>query len=109
MRHFGVFTIFVTNQPDAIGPDIYRQADNIFLYNFSNDTDLTLVAQASMVDTDTVKTIVRTLPPRMCLVLGHVVSNLPVLVSVNAFDTPSTGVTRRFFDQPQKLVHPSVR
>jgi DNA helicase HerA-like ATPase len=109
MRHFGVFTTFVTNQPDAIGPDIYRQADNIFLYNFSNDTDLTLVAQASMVDTDTVKTIVRTLPPRMCLVLGHVVGNLPVLVNVNPFDTPSTGVTRRFFDQAKKIVRASAR
>jgi len=97
MRHFGVFTVFVTNQPDAIDQKIYRQVDNIFLYNFSNDSDLALVSQASMVDSDTVKAIVRTLPPRMCLLLGHAVRNLPVVVSIDPFDSPASGLTRRFF------------
>jgi DNA helicase HerA-like ATPase len=97
MRHFGVFTVFVTNQPDAIDQKIYRQVDNIFLYNFSNDSDLGLVAQASTADTDTVRAIVRTLPPRMCLLLGYAVRNLPVVVSVDPFDSPASGQTRRFF------------
>ncbi|HUI86610.1 MAG TPA: DUF87 domain-containing protein [Nitrososphaerales archaeon] len=100
MRHFGVFTVFITNQPDAIDQKIYRQVDNIFLYNFSNDSDLSLISQASMADTDTVKAIVRTLPARMCLLLGHAVNNLPVVVNVDAFDAPETGVTRRFFEEP---------
>lgn len=103
MRHFGVFTTFVTNQPDAIKQEIYRQADNIFLYNFSNEADLNLVSQASMVDTDTVRSIVRTLPPRMCLVLGHAVNNLPVLVNVDEFDAPPSGLTRRFFESRAEL------
>ena len=76
-----------------------RQADNIFLYNFSNDSDLSLVSQASMIDTDTVRSIVRTLPPRMCLALGHVVSNLPIVVSVDEFDSPPSGLTRLFFQK----------
>ncbi len=99
MRHFGVFTVFVTNQPDAIDQKIYRQVDNIFLYNFSSDSDLNLVAQASMADTDTVRAIVRTLPPRMCLLLGHAVNNLPVIVAVDPFDSPASGTTRRFFSE----------
>ena len=99
MRHFGVFTVFVTNQPDAIEQKIYRQVDNIFLYNFSNDSDLAMVAQASMADGDTVRAIVRTLPPRVCLLLGHVVNNLPVIVSVSPFDSPPSGTTRRFFEE----------
>jgi DNA helicase HerA-like ATPase len=103
MRHFGVFTVFVTNQPDAIDQKIYRQVDNIFLYNFSSDADLALVAQASMTDTDTVKAIVRTLPPRMCLLLGHVVNNLPIIVSVDPFDSPASGTTRRFFEEKIEL------
>ena len=37
MRHFGIFTTFVTNQPDALSDGIYRQVDNIFLFNFMND------------------------------------------------------------------------
>jgi hypothetical protein len=103
MRHFGVFTIFVTNQPDAIDQKIYRQVDNIFLYNFSNDSDLALVSQASMADSDTVKAIVRTLPPRLCLLLGHAVRNLPVVVSIDPFDSPATGLTRRFFEEPLEV------
>ena len=99
MRHFGVFTVFITNQPDAIDQKIYRQVDNIFLYSFSNDCDLAMVSQASTVDADTVKAIVKTLPPRMCLVLGHVVNNLPVVVSIDPFDSPASGTTRRFFEQ----------
>jgi uncharacterized protein DUF87 len=104
MRHFGVFTLFVTNQPDAIDLKIYRQVDNIFLYNFSSDSDLNLVSQASMADSDTVKAIVRTLPPRMCLILGHAVRNLPVVVSILPFDSPSTGLTRRFFQSPLEMI-----
>ncbi|MBI3858815.1 MAG: ATP-binding protein [Thaumarchaeota archaeon] len=103
MRHFGVFTIFVTNQPDAIDQKIYRQVDNIFLYNFSNDADLSMVSQASMADTDTVKAVVRTLPPRTCLLLGHAVNNLPVILSVDPFDSPASGTTRRFFSEPVEL------
>ena len=103
MRHFGVFTVFVTNQPDAIDQKIYRQVDNIFLYNFSSDSDLSLVSQASMADTDTVRAIVRTLPPRMCLFLGHAVNNLPIIVSVDPFDSPASGTTRRFFEETIKL------
>jgi DNA helicase HerA-like ATPase len=97
MRHFGIFTVFVTNQPDAIDQKIYRQVDNIFLYNFSSDSDLNLVSQASMVDTDTVKAIVRTLPPRVCLLLGNAVHNLPVIVNIDPFDSPPTGGTMTFF------------
>jgi len=103
MRHFGVFTVFVTNQPDAIDQKIYRQVDNIFLYSFSSDSDLNLISQASMADTDTVKAIVRTLPPRMCLFIGHAVNNLPVIVSVDPFDSPASGTTRRFFGETIEL------
>ena len=103
MRHFGVFTVFVTNQPDAIDQKIYRQVDNIFLYSFSSDSDLSLISQASMADTDTVKAIVRTLPPRMCLFIGHAVNNLPVIVSVDSFDSPASGTTRRFFGETIEL------
>jgi uncharacterized protein len=103
MRHFGVFTVFITNQPDAIDQKIYRQVDNVFLYNFCNDSDLSLVSQASMADADTVRAIVRTLPPRMCLLLGHAVRDLPVVVSIDPFDSPASGTTRRFFEEQISL------
>jgi hypothetical protein len=60
------------------------------------------------VDTDTVRSIVRTLPPRMCLALGHAVSNLPILVNVDAFDSPPTGLTRLFFQDEKDAVSVSA-
>ncbi len=97
MRHYGVFTVFVTNQPDALGVGVYRQADNVFLYNFTNDRDLETVAQASMTDAETVKSIVRSLPPRHCLMLGRTVGDLPVVLQVRDAAFQTLGYTRLFF------------
>src|SRR5207249_908376 len=36
MRHIGLFTTFITNQPDTVQETIYRQADNVFIFNFTN-------------------------------------------------------------------------
>jgi uncharacterized protein len=48
--HYGFFTIFITNQPDTIQETIYRQADNIFLFNFTNGHDLDVVSRAARVE-----------------------------------------------------------
>ena len=97
MRHFGVFTTFVTNQPDTIKENIYRQADNIFLFNFSNENDLETVSRAARVDAETVKLIARDLPPRQCLILGKAVRDFPVVAKVRALDIKTLGQTRFFF------------
>ena len=98
MRHFGIFTTFITNQPDAIGQGIYRQADNIFLFNFTNDADIELVSKASMVDADTVKSIVRTLPSKNCLILGKTVNDLPIVVKIKQSKWQAMGETKLFFN-----------
>jgi len=97
MRHFGIFTTFVTNQPDTIRENIYRQADNIFLFNFTNEHDLEAVSRAARVDAETVKSIARDLPPHHCLVLGKVVKDFPMVVKVKALDIKTMGETRLFF------------
>ena len=97
MRHFGVFTTFVTNQPNTIRENIYRQADNVFLFNFTNEHDLETVSRAAKVDAETVKSIARDLPPRHCLVLGRAVKDFPVVVKVRALDVQTMGETRLFF------------
>jgi uncharacterized protein len=97
MRHFGIFTTLITNQPDAINDGIYRQADNIFLFNFTNETDLDMIAKASTADSETIRSIVRTLPKRHCLVLGKVVSDLPMLVKVGEAQFLTLGQTKKFF------------
>ncbi len=97
MRHFGVFTTFVTNQPDTIRENIYRQADNIFLFNFTNERDLEAVSRAARVDSETVKSIARDLPPHHCLVLGNIVKDFPIVAKVRAMDIKTMGQTRLFF------------
>jgi len=97
MRHFGIFTTFITNQPDTIRENIYRQADNIFLFNFTNEHDLDVVSRAARVDAETVRLIARDLPPHHCLVLGKVVKDFPMVVKVKALDVKTMGETRLFF------------
>lgn len=97
MRHFGIYSTFITNQPDAISDTIYRQVDNIFLFNFTNDTDLEKISKVSLLDSSTIKSLVKTLSHRNCLSIGKVVSNLPMVVKVNPVDMITLGETKRFF------------
>ncbi len=97
MRHFGMFMTFITNQPDSLNQTVYRQADNVFLFNFLNEKDLEMISQASRADADTVKSIVKSLPPRRCLVIGKVVKDLPVVVNVRDLNYMALGATKRFF------------
>jgi len=96
MRHFGVFTTFVTNQPDTIRESIYRQADNVFLFNFTNEHDLETVSRAAKVDAETVKSIARDLPVQYCLLLGTVVKDFPMVVRVKSLNVQTMGQTRLF-------------
>ena len=97
MRHIGLFPIFVTNQPDSIPETVYRQADNIFLFNFTNESDLNYISKASRIDADTVKKIAKMLPPRYCLVIGKVVNDLPIVVRVRDLELKTMGETKLLF------------
>lgn len=106
MRHFGVFTTFITNQPDTIRENIYRQADNLFLFNFTNGHDLETVSRASKVDAETVKAVARDLPPHHCLVLGRVVNDFPIVIKVRKLDVRAMGQTRLFFSKQNCSISP---
>jgi DNA helicase HerA-like ATPase len=97
MRHFGIYATFITNQPDAINDGIYRQVDNIFLFNFTNDSDLDKISKVSLADRDTIRSIVKTLPQRCCLAIGKAMCDLPVVVRVAALELLVLGETKKFF------------
>ena len=97
MRHFGIYSTFITNQPDAINDTIYRQVDNIFLFNFTNDSDLEKISKVSLVDSSTIKSLVKTLSHRNCLAIGKAVSNLPMVIKINPVDMLTLGETKKFF------------
>ncbi|MEM2610616.1 MAG: ATP-binding protein [Candidatus Bathyarchaeia archaeon] len=102
MRHFGVFTTFITNQPNTIKENIYRQADNIFLFNFVNEHDLEIVSRAAKVDAETTASIVRDLPPHHCLILGDVVRGFPIIAKIRPLNVKAMGETRFFFSEVRK-------
>ncbi len=97
MRHIGLFTTFITNQPDTVQESIYRQADNIFIFNFTNEHDIEAIGKVAKADSDTIRYLVRGIPTRRCLLLGNVVHDLPVMVDVEALDVRTMGETRLFF------------
>ena len=97
MRHIGLFTTFITNQPDTVQEAIYRQADNIFIFNFTNEHDLDAIGKVAKADSDTIRYLVRGIPTRRCLLLGNVVKDLPLMVDVEALDVRTMGETRLFF------------
>ena len=97
MRHFGIYSTFITNHPEALGEGILRQVDNIFLFNFVNESDLERISKISLVDKDTIKSIVRTLPQRYSLLIGKMVQELPIVVKVPHLDIKTYGETKKFF------------
>jgi DNA helicase HerA-like ATPase len=97
MRHFGIYSTFITNHPEALGEGILRQVDNIFLFNFVNESDLERISKISLVDKDTIKSIVRTLPQRYSLLIGKMVQELPIVVKVPNLDIKAYGETKKFF------------
>jgi len=97
MRHFGLFMIFITNQPDSLGHMIFRQLDNIFIFRFLNDKDLEVLSRISAVDSDTVKSIVKDINRGSCLILGNVVSDMPVVIKVDKLSFKALGETKRIF------------
>jgi len=99
MRHLGIFTTFITNQPDTIQESIYRQADNIFLFNFTNERDLDVVSRAAKVDGESVRLLVKDLPTGHCLAIGDVVRDFPIVVNVRPLDVETLGGTRFFFEE----------
>jgi DNA helicase HerA-like ATPase len=104
MRHFGIYSTFITNQPESLGEGILRQVDNIFLFNFVNEADLERISKISLVDKDTIKSIVRTLPQRYCLLIGKMVQELPLVVKVPQIDIKTHGETKKFFRKENRTL-----
>jgi len=118
MRHLGIFSIFITNEPNSLSETIYRQADNIFLFNFTNENDLAFVSKASTVDAQTVISLVKSLPTHHCLSFGRMTLDFPIVVRVEERKYFKPADTRCFFTsklangdgrhQAQGIAHPRI-
>jgi len=97
MRHLGLFTFFITNQPDSIHEDIYRQVDTFFLFNFKNENDLNTITKVSKVDSESMKSITYSLEPYHCLAVGQATKEIPLIIKVKELPVKTMGETRKFF------------
>ncbi|MEM4312088.1 MAG: DUF87 domain-containing protein [Nitrososphaerales archaeon] len=97
MRHFGIFTTFITNQPKAIKESILKQLDNLFIFKLVNTSDIDFLSNICNIDSDSIRALVKDLRLGECLALGKVSKELPLLISV--IDTPfkAMGETKLFF------------
>jgi len=82
MRHIGISTVLITNQPDSIPALIYRQADNVFMFNMRNGSDIDHLARNLEIDPETLRSILPNLPQGTALAWGKVVGRLPVVFKV---------------------------
>jgi hypothetical protein len=89
--------VFITNEPSSLSNFVYRQADSVFLFNYSNDSDLGFLARVTQVDSESLTSFVRGLPELCCLAVGKVCSGLPVLFRVRHDEQFSGGETKLFF------------
>ena len=97
MRHFGLFVVFITNQPDSLGQQVFRQLDNLFIFRFQNDHDLDMLSRISNIDSDTVKSIAKDLRRGKTLIIGPVVDWIPSVVEVGKLSVNPMGMTKRVF------------
>lgn len=98
MRHFGLFVIFITNQPDTLKHEVFRQLDNLFIFRFMNEKDLDMLSRISNIDGDTVKSIARDLDRGQVLIVGEVVKWMPIVANVSPISFDPMGETRRVFN-----------
>jgi len=97
MRHFGLYVVFITNQPDSIDHKVFRQIDNIFIFKFINDHDLEMLSKVSNVDVQTIKTLVRELSKGECLIVGRVVNDIPIIINVLPLTIEAMGESKKVF------------
>ncbi|MCS7117782.1 MAG: ATP-binding protein [Thaumarchaeota archaeon] len=95
MRHIGISTVLITNQPDSIPALIYRQADNVFAFNLRNGSDIEHLARNLDVDAETLRAILPNLEKGQVLVWGKAFSYLPMTFRVLDSCLLTRGETRR--------------
>jgi hypothetical protein len=59
---------------------------------------LEIVSRVAKLDAETIRMIVRDLPPQRCLVVGDLVGNFPLVVNVRSLEVQTLGATRYFFE-----------
>ncbi len=95
-RHIGISSVFVTNTPEKLPDNVFRQLDNLFLMNLTHKEDIKQVSENSFTDEETIESFATRLLPRHALVIGRLTNRYPVIFGVDPLpnNVPPTGVTK---------------
>jgi hypothetical protein len=99
MRHLGAYQIYITNTPTELDDIVIRQADNLFAFHLSEPKDITHIAPAAKLEVETIEKVVKSLPPKRCLVIGRVTEDYPFIIDVRSLEVQAAGETKRFFKE----------
>jgi len=99
MRHLGAYQIYITNTPTELDDIVIRQADNLFAFHLSEPKDITHIAPAAKLEVETIEKVVKSLPPKRCLVIGRVTEDYPFIIDVRSLEVQAAGETKRFFHE----------
>jgi DNA helicase HerA-like ATPase len=95
-RHIGISSVFVTNTPEKLPDNVFRQLDNLFLLNLTHKDDIRRVSENSFTDEETIESFSTRMLPRHALIIGRVTDRYPIIFDVDPLppNVPPTGVTR---------------
>lgn len=98
MRHYGIFTTFITNDPRTLPDEAFSLCDNLISFKFENEDDLKQISKAKMIDLETLK-LLKNIEFFQCLIIGDLTRDFPILVKITPQkDVMMGGETQRLFD-----------
>ncbi|MEK6924406.1 MAG: DUF87 domain-containing protein [Candidatus Micrarchaeota archaeon] len=93
MRHLGIYSVIITNEPTTLPSMVFRQCDNLFSFNFSSDNDIAFVSNAQVIDPQSLA-LVKNLGVGQCVAIGKCTNNFPLIVQVSKTHARAGGETK---------------
>lgn len=97
MRHLGIYSVIITNEPTTLPSMVFRQCDNLFCFNFSSDNDISFVSNAQVIDPQSLG-IAKNLGVGQCIAIGKCTHNFPLLLHVSQTQAKAGGQTRLLWE-----------
>ncbi|MFH1200131.1 MAG: DUF87 domain-containing protein [Candidatus Micrarchaeota archaeon] len=97
MRHLGIYSVIITNEPTTLPSMVFRQCDNLFTFNFSSDNDIAFVSSAQVIDPASLG-IVKNLGVGQCIAIGKCTNNFPLLLHVSQTRGRAGGQTKLLWE-----------
>lgn len=93
MRHLGIYSVIVTNEPKTLPEMVFRQCDNLFAFTFSSSEDIAMLSKAQVIDPESLM-LLKNLGVGEAILIGQATGNFPFVVSVTKSDLSVGGQTK---------------